>query len=69
MKKKKGLQKIILCLCLIPTLMSTVIISVVSLRGMKKGMEAELQNGLNMLASSTRATFTNLDQGEYHLQG
>lgn len=69
MKKKKGLQKIILCLCLIPTLMSTVIISVVSLRGMKKGMEAELQNGLNMLASSTRAMFTNMDPGEYHLQG
>ena len=69
MKKKKGLQKIILCMCLVPTVLATIIISVVSLLGMKKGMEAERQNGLNLLATSTRATFTNMDQGEYHLQG
>ena len=69
MKRKKGLQKIILSLCLCPVIMTTLIISVVAITGMKNGMEEELQNGLYLLANSTRASFTNMEQGEYHLEG
>lgn len=69
MKKNRGLKKIILCLCLVPAVTLTLVITVLSLRGMQKGMEEEVQLGLKMLANSAKASLGNMDEGEYCLKG
>lgn len=69
MKKKKGLQRLILCICLIPMAMLILVVSVVSLYNMEKGMEAEALTGLKLLANSSRACITDIAEGDFHLVG
>lgn len=69
MKQKKGLQKLILSICLIPTIALTLVISIIALRSMDQGMETEVQSGLQLLANSARASLSDVGEGEFHLDG
>lgn len=69
MKQKKGLQRLILSICLIPMVVLTLVVSIASLNGMEEGMETEAQKGLKLLANSARASLSDVAEGEFHLDG
>lgn len=68
-RKRKGIQRLILCLCLVPTVLAGVLIGIIALTQMRTGMEKEALTALELLANGAKSAFSSLDSGEYHLKG
>lgn len=57
----------ILALCLIPLIVTCVIVTVISARALRSGLETEVQKSLQIVATSVNETYTNLYTGDYRM--
>lgn len=57
----------ILALCLIPLVVTCVVVTVISARALRSGLETEVQKSLQIVATSVSETYTNLYAGDYRM--
>lgn len=68
-RAKKGIQRLILMLCLIPTMLVGLCIGIFGVMSIKNGMETEALRALELLSNSARSAFNNIGEGDYYLEG
>lgn len=57
----------ILALCLIPLVVTCIVVTVISARALRSGLETEVQKSLQIVATSVSETYTNLYAGDYRM--